>query len=146
MEYIWTMQFRTDKEEFISTYHKVLSQSMSSSFVWWQSWEKYDSLKLEFWSWDSNMIMYALTWWWQKEIYANKLPYSKFSWFKLNNSYYGTWNLIFSVYNIWCKSMLDSIEYTTWTLYFDIVANNVNNKYCFSVELLSCKLKEYLCE
>jgi hypothetical protein len=38
------MQFRSDKEEFVAVYNKVLSQSISSSYYYGK---KYDNLKLE---------------------------------------------------------------------------------------------------
>lgn len=133
--YVRDMQFRNDKEEFLSQYNKLLSQSMSSNYY---EWEEYKEFSLQIADQWDEINLYAITWNNQVLIWRRALGVSYFSW--LNN----VWTFLFQAYELGCW-------YEDWD--WELTGGNVNFQlisiydwwYCFDVNLDSCKISESKC-
>lgn len=142
--YIKRMQLRNDKEQLISTYFWLVSQSMSSNYFYWN---KFNQIGLSLNNWGSELNVLSLSGdSFTKNIWFSKLSYSSLSWFQLWWNHYDEWLIILESYEIWCwfKSWID--YFTWWDLRFDLNSNNSKDKYCFEISLNSCKIDEKECD
>ncbi len=140
--YLLSMQFRSDKEEFVAVYNKVLSQSISSSYYYGK---KYDNLKLEIDNKKENINIDILSWNNFYNVEQKKLYYSYFSWISFDWNNYDKWKIIFKPYKEWCMFDDGMNSYWTWTVKINLSTDYIDKKYCFSIDLLLCKLIEYKC-
>lgn len=141
--YIANMQVRNDKEDFVSTYYSLVSQSMSSSFY---NGKKYTKASINFSDNSGQLGTIYYDWTDKNNISTKKFLRSIFSGVTLNWVKYNSWNLILESYKFWC--ILDGWtwnQFWSWKVYMDIVGNNWQ-KYCFNIILNSCKLYEYKCD
>jgi len=137
------MQVRNDKEDFVSTYYSLVSQSMSSSFY---NGKKYTTAFIKLWDMKDSVSTVFDDWTNQNNISTKKFLRSVFSGMVLNWVKYNSWNLILESYKFWCIfDWWNWNQFWSGKIYLDIVGNNWQ-KYCFNVLLNTCKLYEYKCE
>ncbi|MBS8122491.1 prepilin-type N-terminal cleavage/methylation domain-containing protein [Candidatus Vampirococcus lugosii] len=140
---IKTTQFRIDKQSLIDIHQKVHSSTLGSNIYYG---ERFDYLKLKLEDQSDNINLYISG--------ANsKMFYERT---KLNNSYISGFNysqnledeiyLNMKAYELSCSIESGADLYTGGNLYFDLISTNGAEKYCFDINLSSCKIFEYKCD
>lgn len=136
--YIYEMQVRNDKEEIISFFNKTVSQSLSSSFYYW---DKYDKIQLMLKNWWEKIYLSAIDANGNKtDITYKELKHSVFTWIMDTGKFLLTWNSFGCEYedSTWIKKAPEFVE-------FAIFAPSYRYTYCFKMDLSSCRIFEQRC-
>lgn len=144
--YLKTIHFKNNKELFLINFDSISSHSMSSSYY---NWKKFDKLNLVIWDQKSFFTKKALSWSNEIFLWKENLDVSVFSWFTYswNSSIdFNTWNIFFESYKLGCYLSWSSNRFTTWNVYFDLKSTIWAWKYCFKLNLESCRLVENNCD
>jgi hypothetical protein len=140
------ISFSNDNAIFLNQYNKLLSQSNSANYINWKVFDK-SILSMSnksnifniFFENDNNETIDSIT---------PELEKTFLSWFILNETNNFTKiDLYFLNRQIWCQLSWNNNVYSTWSLLFEIVSNNLytieskpkTKKY--EINLDSCKIK-----
>lgn len=141
--YIFLMQYRIEKEDFLSTYYSIVSKWMSS--IYDNNLVRCDNLHLQLNDNSNNIKVYSYSWGCNLS-YQKNLNRAFFSGFMYNGTKYMSWNFQIESYKFGCTFKTDSNTFTTWDVHFELVSNKMWRRFCFDVNLNSCKMKDYLCK
>lgn len=130
------IQFRSDKETFLSTFTKIRTNALSSNYY---KDVKYESLEMEYDS-NKNKIKISYVSWWTnydlENIYFTNSFFSWSSWFRIS----------LYPYSLNCNLLyLDPNINNNWMSIVQLRSKNKKYSYCFNMESSSCRLKEIQC-
>jgi len=139
-ENIFKLQYKTTKEEFLSTLSSFYTNSLGSNYI---NQHRFNKLNLELFSWN-DWILYSYIWdsynqTWEKKI--NLIEISSISidnWAIQNKS---SINII--PYQLWCDIM-DNNNNTWSRIDFKLIVNKIKT-YCLYLLSQNCKIKEQMC-
>lgn len=131
---IQKLNLLTFKQQFIQKYQGVYMNSLSSSYI---NWQKYDKIDVYLWDWLYYMV---------KEKKINLLDFSEFVYSGMQIDSVAVSGIKISLipYNIKCE--ISSSVWSGKNAKFEISHKLQKKKWCFGVLNANCKMIEYPCE
>lgn len=130
------IQFRSDKETFLSLINKIRTNALSSNYY---KDVKYDYLEVEYDRKKNILKTLYISGWTHTDLDITYLPNSYFSgnnWFKLT----------YSPYSVDCSfTSLDSIVNINWNNTIELLSKSRKYSYCFDISISACRIKEVQC-
>ncbi|MEF2175456.1 MAG: type II secretion system protein [Candidatus Absconditabacteria bacterium] len=130
------IEFRSDKETFLSTFTKIRNNALSSNYF---KDTKYDSLEIQYDD-DNNTL---------NTKYIIDGSNNDLQPIYLTNSYFSgndSFKIIFLPYSVGCDFVsLDSNLSNNGNNLIQLVSKNGKYAYCFNLDLTACRLKEIQC-
>lgn len=134
--YIKNIQFKNDKEDFLSTYNKVYSKTISSNYF---GWKKYSEFGMSIYRWKNFIELEAFSGNNKILLWRKVFNMGVMSW------NFMTWNFYFKSYELGCR-FSDGTSMLTWgDVALKLISTYNNDKYCFNINLDACKLSQIKC-